>query len=640
MGHPERDRGGRPGLSSRRAVVAAGPLARRRPHVHSQQRALGRRRVDRQLEQSGLVTPGTANCATRTAILPVPHHAGLLRSMRTSSTPQGLWSGAADPRLRQPATRCSCPSTGCAGPSISRARCGGIEQLGKQQADDARYYRRQMDKFLADWQAWQLDQIWARPEDFFVESHGHFAKLRRIGENALRANPHLVAFSSTHPIVETGFCGSGTTNAFRELKPGLIDAAYELAAPLRWCLFVEPVNVYRGTRVRLEAVLANEDVLRPGKYPVRLQVVGPKTTRVWETDHHHRSPAARRTSTSRPLPSRSSPTTCSWTGLRENTGSWPRCSKAGLPTAARRSSTSAIRRRCRPSLREVVLWGEDAELGKWLAGTRRAHAAVRRWTTHGARGHPGLGQGACAGRAAVFAELARRIARGSTVVFLDPATLSDGQNATRWAPLKGKGLLAGINWVGGYYRADMWAKNHPIFDGLPSGGLLDPTFYRETLAPARPAEMPHGRPRLHRGGGHRRAGPARRGGLRGESTERELRFRTPRGRVSPGCRPLHPQQSARAQQPRPGAGGRAALAEHVDLRRAGRGPTARGAACRFRSAFAGDRLRVGAGQGQGPPRSYGEDAVIVVCANEETVRKVVFPTATTGDSAGTVANTR
>jgi hypothetical protein len=66
-------------------------------------------------------------------------------------------------------------------------------------------------------------------------------------------------------------------------------------------------------------------------------------------------------------------------------------------------------------------------------------------------------------------------------VFLAPATLGDGQNATRWAPLKGKGLLAGINWVGGYYRADMWAKNHPIFDGLPSGGLLDPTFYREIL---------------------------------------------------------------------------------------------------------------------------------------------------------------
>ena len=27
----------------------------------------------------------------------------------------------------------------------------------------------------------------------------------------------------------------------------------------------------------------------------------------------------------------------------------------------------------------------------------------------------------------------------------------------------------------------MWAKHHLIFDGLPSGSLLDPTFYREIL---------------------------------------------------------------------------------------------------------------------------------------------------------------
>jgi hypothetical protein len=34
-------------------------------------------------------------------------------------------------------------------------------------------------------------------------------------------------------------------------------------APLRWCLFAEPVHVYRESKVRLEAVLANEDVLPP-----------------------------------------------------------------------------------------------------------------------------------------------------------------------------------------------------------------------------------------------------------------------------------------------------------------------------------------------------------------------------------------
>ena len=55
-----------------------------------------------------------------------------------------------------------------------------------------------------------------------------------------------------------------------------MDAVFDGLAPLRWCLFAEPVHVYRKTPVRLEAVLANEDALPPGEYPVRLQVVGPE----------------------------------------------------------------------------------------------------------------------------------------------------------------------------------------------------------------------------------------------------------------------------------------------------------------------------------------------------------------------------
>jgi hypothetical protein len=59
-------------------------------------------------------------------------------------------------------------------------------------------------------------------------------------------------------------CGEGLTTTFRGLKPGTVDALFEGLAPLRLCLFAEPVNVYRGTRVRCEAVLANEDALAPG----------------------------------------------------------------------------------------------------------------------------------------------------------------------------------------------------------------------------------------------------------------------------------------------------------------------------------------------------------------------------------------
>ena len=31
------------------------------------------------------------------------------------------------------------------------------------------------------------------------------------------------------------------------------------------------------------------------------------------------------------------------------------------------------------------------------------------------------------------------------------------------------------------YHKDDWAKNHPIFDGLPAGCILDHAFYREII---------------------------------------------------------------------------------------------------------------------------------------------------------------
>ncbi len=53
----------------------------------------------------------------------------------------------------------------------------------------------------------------------------------------------------------------------------LFDAFY----PVRWCTFAEPVSVYRGSKVHLEAVLANEDTAPPGQYPAR--------SKSWATDN-------------------------------------------------------------------------------------------------------------------------------------------------------------------------------------------------------------------------------------------------------------------------------------------------------------------------------------------------------------------
>jgi len=77
-----------------------------------------------------------------------------------------------------------------------------------------------------------------------------------------------------------------------------------------------------------------------------------------------------------------------------------------------------------------------------------------------------------------FADLVRRIASGSTVVFLCPEVFANADNTTAWLPLARKGTRAPIR--GWLYLKDEWAKPHAIFDGLPTG-LMDYTYYREII---------------------------------------------------------------------------------------------------------------------------------------------------------------
>ena len=165
------------------------------------------------------------------------------------------------------------------------------ERLGKTEVEDAQLYRKWRDLFLADYRRWKMDEAFARPEDFFQQSIARMAGQRLLGLNAIRANPYVIGHSVTGTL-DQGMTAEGLWTTFRELKPGTIDAMFDGWAPLRFCLFVEPVNVYRTTPaggtpanptpVRLEAVLANEDALAPGEYPVRLTVVGPDANRVFE----------------------------------------------------------------------------------------------------------------------------------------------------------------------------------------------------------------------------------------------------------------------------------------------------------------------------------------------------------------------
>jgi len=156
-----------------------------------------------------------------------------------------------------------------------------FERLGKADAEDGRFYRERLDRFLADWGRWKMDECFGMPEEFFSQSLRKVAGQRTLGLDPIRANPRIIGHNLTGMMDQVN-CGEGLFTLFRELKPGTVDAVAEALAPLRLCLFAEPPNLYRGGRVRLDAVLADEDVLVPGEYPVRLLVVGPSGTRLLE----------------------------------------------------------------------------------------------------------------------------------------------------------------------------------------------------------------------------------------------------------------------------------------------------------------------------------------------------------------------
>ncbi|MHB8974772.1 MAG: glycoside hydrolase family 2 protein [Pirellulaceae bacterium] len=351
-----------------------------------------------------------------------------------------------------------------------------FEQAGASEAEDAQFFRDKLNRFLGDWEQWRLDEVYARPEDFFAESLRKMAGQRTLGLNAIRANPHLVGHSLTGAIDHV-MCGEGLTTLFRELKPGTIDAMFDAWAPLRWCLFAEPVHVARGGKIHLEAVLANEDALQPGEYPARIQVIGPDFSPVLERAVMVTVPAPQ-ASLEPPL---ASPIWAEDVTIDGPPGKYrflatfqQGAAAAGGDVAFHVTDLAQLPR----VESEVVLCGEDPDLAAWLAA-------------HGMRTRPFSLEAPAArevilvaGQVAppqedVFCELARRMARGATVIFLTPDVLRRGDQPVGWLPLANKGTLSAIR--GWLYLKDEWSKRHPIFAGLPSGGLMDYDYYRELI---------------------------------------------------------------------------------------------------------------------------------------------------------------
>jgi hypothetical protein len=302
---------------------------------------------------------------------------------------------------------------------------------------------------------------------------------RTLGLNAIRSNPKIVGYSLTG-MNDHVSCGEGLTTTFRELKPGTVDALFEGFAPLRWCLFAEPVNVYRGTKVRFEAVLADEDALPPGDYPALVQVIGPNNLRLFERKVTVTIPA-RKDGAEPPL---AFPVFNEEIRVDGPAGKYrllATLEKGGAPTGGEIEFYVADPAQMPVVETEVVLWGDDPRVSEWLA----AHQIKTRPFTAGeqkTREVILVGARPPADAAPAFAALAQHITRGSTAIFLSQEVFKKGDSNVGWLPLTNKGSLTAI--AGWLYLNDEWAKRHPIFDGLPAGGLMDYTFYREIIPDA------------------------------------------------------------------------------------------------------------------------------------------------------------
>jgi hypothetical protein len=292
--------------------------------------------------------------------------------------------------------------------------------------------------------------------------------------NAYRANPNLMAWS-TCALNDVLIDGCGFLTSFRELKPGMLEAMENVNAPLRWSLFTNPVQLYSGSKIKLEALLSNVNVLKPGKYNVLLEIRDPRQKVVLSKSVSFEiassAPKAKPTSFVTPVVNED----VLIDGI-SGEYSFSMNMENRTKVAANQIKFYVSDRTEMPSFkRPVLLMGNDKELENWL-------------TNNGMKTIPYL-QGDFSKRNVILVsrpaanlssdklvELAQRIAQGAGVIFLTSDAL-----AKNYVPIQKTGGINVANPLFGYYRKDDWSKKHPIFLGLPTGGVMDYHYYRNII---------------------------------------------------------------------------------------------------------------------------------------------------------------
>ena len=346
------------------------------------------------------------------------------------------------------------------------------EQVGADpNSDDFQYFKLTEEKLTADWNRLGMDGVYAFPEEMLRASQRLHGRQRELGFSLIRSNPKICGFNLTG-LLDHGYTGEGLWTFWREFKPGIMETVQDGWAPLRWCLFASPMHAYLGRPVKLEVVLANEDVLPPGTYPVWLRVIGPDGV-AWEKklDLIISPPAEG------DLGLLAVPVFSEEVLLSGRAGEYTLAAtlqRGGAPASGRLTFQVTAAPKTEKSL-AVATMGLDARVEGWLQ-TQGIAARPLEKTSPEARQIIFVGNPQPPGLAPeAWSDMMRRVAQGSTAVFLEPGIFRKGKDPVGWLPLKNKGRLTEFSdWL---YHKECVARRHSAFAGLAPAGIMDWDYY-------------------------------------------------------------------------------------------------------------------------------------------------------------------